>query len=79
MSRCILCTRSCLLVMIKHVYESVCGGTCALVGVTRGDLSGKDSPWVSLACLSYLSYLTRDKENTMLQGISSVTLLSIRD
>ena len=26
--------RSCLLVLIKHVYESVCGGTCALVGVT---------------------------------------------
>ena len=28
--------RSCLLVLIKHVYESVCGGTCALVGVTGG-------------------------------------------
>ena len=28
--------RSCLLVLIKHVYESVCGGTCALVGVTEG-------------------------------------------
>ena len=28
--------RSYLLVMIKHVYESVCGGTCALVGVTGG-------------------------------------------
>ena len=25
---------SCLLVLIKHVYESVCGGTCVLVGVT---------------------------------------------
>ena len=23
-----------ILVMIKHVYESVCGGTCALVVVT---------------------------------------------
>jgi hypothetical protein len=23
-----------LLVLIKHVYESTCGGTCALVGVT---------------------------------------------
>jgi hypothetical protein len=70
---------SCLLVIIKHVYESVGGGTCALVGVTGGDLSGEDIPWVSLGCLPYLSYLTRDKENTMLQGISSVTLLSIRD
>ena len=28
--------RSYNLVMIKHVYESVCGGTCALVGVTGG-------------------------------------------
>ena len=26
--------RSYILVMMKHVYESVCGGTCALVGVT---------------------------------------------
>ena len=28
--------RSCLLVLIKLVYESMCGGTCALVGVMRG-------------------------------------------
>ena len=28
--------RSCLLVLIKHVYERVCGETCALVGVTGG-------------------------------------------
>ena len=27
---------SCLLVLIKHVYESLCGGMYALVGVTRG-------------------------------------------
>jgi hypothetical protein len=33
--------RSCLLVMIKHVYESVCGGTCALVGVTGSGECGK--------------------------------------
>ena len=26
--------RSYILVMIKQVYECVCGGTCALVGVT---------------------------------------------
>ena len=26
--------RSCVLVLIKHVYESVCGVMCALVGVT---------------------------------------------
>ena len=28
--------RSYSLVMIKHVYESVCGVMCALVGITRG-------------------------------------------
>jgi hypothetical protein len=39
--------------MIKHIYESVCGGTCVLVGVTGGDYSGEDSPWVSLGCLPY--------------------------
>ena len=27
---------TCLLVLIKLVYESMCGGTCALVGVTGG-------------------------------------------
>jgi hypothetical protein len=37
--------------MIKHVYESVCGGTCALVGVTEGDFSGEDSHLESLGCL----------------------------
>ena len=26
--------RSCILVLFKHVYDSVLGGTCALVGVT---------------------------------------------
>jgi hypothetical protein len=41
----------------------------------RGDLSGEDSPWV----FTLLCCLTRDKENTMLHGISSLTLLSIRD
>jgi hypothetical protein len=39
--------------MIKHVYESVCGGTCALVGVTGDDFSGEDSPLESIGCLPY--------------------------
>jgi hypothetical protein len=39
--------------MIKHVYDSVWGGTCALVGVTGGDFSREDSPLESLGCLSY--------------------------
>jgi hypothetical protein len=40
--------------MIKHVYKSVCGGTCVLVGVTGGDFSGDDSPSESLGCLPYI-------------------------
>jgi hypothetical protein len=65
MSRCILCT-----LFLFTCYDQAC---------LRGDLSREDSPWVSLGFLPYLSCLTRDKENTMLQGISSVTLLSIQD
>ena len=33
--------RSYLLFVIKHAYESVCGGTCALVGVTGSGECGK--------------------------------------
>ena len=33
--------RSCLLVMIKHVYESMRGVMCALVGVTGSGECGK--------------------------------------
>jgi hypothetical protein len=64
--------------MIKHVYESVCGGTRALVGVTRVIILGGQSFGVTWM-FTLLCCLTRDKENTMLLGISSVTLLSIRD
>jgi hypothetical protein len=39
--------------MIKHVCESVCGGTCALVGVTGGDYFGEDNPLESLGYLPY--------------------------
>jgi hypothetical protein len=39
--------------MIKHVYESVCGGKCALVGVMGGDYSGEDIPLESPECLPY--------------------------
>jgi hypothetical protein len=64
--------------MIKHVYESVCGGTCALVGVTGVIILGRTVHGVTWV-FTLLCCLTRDKETTMLQGISSVTLLSIRD
>jgi hypothetical protein len=44
-----------LLVMIKHVYESVCGGTCALVGVTRVITPGRSILWSHLGV--YLTLL----------------------
>jgi hypothetical protein len=34
--------------MIKHVYESVCAGTCALVGVTGVIISGRTVLWSHL-------------------------------
>jgi hypothetical protein len=39
--------------MIKHIYESMCERTCALVGVIGGDFSEEDSPLESLGCLPY--------------------------
>jgi hypothetical protein len=61
-----------------NVYESVCGGMCSLVGVTGVIFWGGQSFGVTWV-FTLLCCLTRDKENTMLQCISSVTLLSIRD
>jgi hypothetical protein len=46
---------SCLLVMIKHVYESVRGGTCALVGVTGVIFLGRTVIWSHLGV--YLTLL----------------------
>jgi hypothetical protein len=43
-----------ILIYFKHVYESVCGGMCALVGVTGGDYSREDGPLESLGCLPYV-------------------------
>ena len=48
--------RSCLLVMIKHVYEGVCGVMCALVGVTGGGECGKLTTVISRS--SWVFYLT---------------------
>jgi hypothetical protein len=39
--------------MIKHVYKSMCGGTCAIVVEMGGDFSEEDSPSESLGCLPY--------------------------
>jgi hypothetical protein len=47
--------RCCLLVMIKHVYESVCGGMCALVGVTGVIFLGRTVLWSHLGV--YLTLL----------------------
>jgi hypothetical protein len=41
--------------MIKHVYESVCGGTCALVGVTMVIILGRTVLWSHLGV--YLTLL----------------------
>jgi hypothetical protein len=65
--------------MIKNVYESVCGGMCALVGVTGDDFLQGGQSFGVIWVFILLFCLTRDTENNMLQGISSVTLLSIRD
>ena len=56
--------RSYLLVMIKHVYESMWGGTCALVGVTGGgSCSERERKFCDpLGCFTLLCSLTRDKE-----------------
>jgi hypothetical protein len=45
--------RFCLLVLIKHVYKGVYGGTCVLVRVMGGEYYGEESPRVSLGCLPY--------------------------
>ena len=56
--------RSCLLVMIKHVHESVCGETCALVGVTGSGECDKLTTKISRSTwvFTLLCYLTRDKQ-----------------
>ena len=48
--------RSYLLVMIKHVYEGVCGVMCALVGVTGGGECGKLTTEISRS--TWVFYLT---------------------
>ena len=45
-----------LLVMIKHVYEGVCGVMCALVGVTGGGECGKLTTVISRS--TWVFYLT---------------------
>ena len=56
--------RSYLFVMIKHVYESVCGVMCALVGVTGGGECGKLTTVISRSTwvFTLLCCLTRDKQ-----------------
>jgi hypothetical protein len=79
MSRCILCTpflftcydQACLL---ERVWGNVC-----ISWSNGGDFSGEDSPSESLGCLPYFVASPGIKKNTILQGISSVTLLSIHD
>ena len=48
--------RSYIFVMIKHVYEDVCGVMCALVGVTGGGECGKLTTLISRS--TWVFYLT---------------------
>ena len=48
--------RSCLLILIKHVYESVCGVMCALVAVTGSGECGKLTTVISRS--TWVFYLT---------------------
>ena len=48
--------RSYILVMIKHVYEGVCGVMCALVGLTGGGECGKLTTVISRS--TWVFYLT---------------------
>ena len=68
--------RSCLLVLIKLVYESMCGGTCALVGVMRGGYCGESerSSAIHLGIFASLCCLTRDKEKYHATGGVGVTI-----
>ena len=67
--------RSYLLVLIKHVYESVCGGTCALDGVTgvASAVNVRESSAIHLG-FTLLCCLTRDKEKYLATGDVGVTI-----
>jgi len=60
--------RSYLLVMIKHVYESMWGGTCALVGVTgvASAVNMRESSAIHLGFLPYFVASLGINKNTML-------------
>ena len=68
--------RSCLLVLIKHVYESVCGGTCALVGVTgvASAVNVRESSAIHFGIFTLLCCLTRDKLKYHATGDVGVTI-----
>ena len=57
--------------MIKHVYESVCGVMCALVGVTGSGECGKLTTEISRSTwvFTLLCYLTRDKQKYLAAGV----------
>ena len=58
----------CLLILIKFVYEIMCGGTCTLVGVTRGGSCGASerSSAMNFGILPYFVASLGIKKNTML-------------
>ena len=72
--------RSCALVLIKHVYESVCGVMCALVGVTgvTSAVKVREVPRSTWICLPYFVVSLGIKKNTLQQGLW-VTMPLLRD
>ena len=60
--------RSYLLVLIKHVCENVCGGTCALDGVTgvASAVNVRESSAIHLGVLPYFVTSLGINKNTLL-------------
>ena len=60
--------RSYLLVLINHVYESVCGVMCVLVGVTgvASAVNVRESSAIHLGVLPYFVASLGIKKNTLL-------------
>ena len=70
-------TRSCPLVIIKHVYERVCGGTCALVGVTgvASAVNVRESSMIHLGFVPYFLASLGINKNTLLLELWVTNLL----
>ena len=68
---------SCLLVLIKHVYESMCAGTCVLVGVTgvASAVNVRESSAIHLGFLPYFVASAGINKNILLLELWVTKLL----